>query len=154
MLIRKLTQENAMEIADHWKYEGDYAFYDMTADEEDYAEFTNEKLRNRNDHFEVYDKNNFIGFFSIVQEEGNIEIGLGLHPAHCGHGLGQKFIEEIEEFIKKNYSYHKLIMNVALFNQRALKVYFNCGFQDVKIENRNIDGKTYEFLKLEKHSVK
>ena len=38
MTIAPMRQPEAIEIADRWKYPGEYAFYDMTADPEDYEE--------------------------------------------------------------------------------------------------------------------
>ena len=40
-----MTQEEAEEIAYNWHYEGKYSFYDIEADEEDLAEFLQDKSR-------------------------------------------------------------------------------------------------------------
>ena len=45
MTIEQMRQSEAVEIADRWKYDGEYAFYDMTADPEDYREITTPALR-------------------------------------------------------------------------------------------------------------
>lgn len=34
--FQRLSQNNALIIANRWKYDGAYSFYDMTADLEDY----------------------------------------------------------------------------------------------------------------------
>ena len=53
MTIKKMEQSEALEIAERWKYDGEYAFYDMTADPEDYEEIvTPEKRGNR--YFSVF----------------------------------------------------------------------------------------------------
>lgn len=49
--FQRLSQSNALIIANEWKYDGEYSFYDMTADSEDYEEFIDEDLRNANDHY-------------------------------------------------------------------------------------------------------
>ena len=41
-VFRPMSRAYADEIAYRWKYEGIYAFYDMTADEEDLREFIDE----------------------------------------------------------------------------------------------------------------
>ena len=64
--FQKLSQKNALIIADNWKYDGEYAFYDMTADPEDYEEFVDEKLRNENDHFEAIMEGDLVGFFMTI----------------------------------------------------------------------------------------
>ena len=51
--FQKLSQSNALVIANEWKYGGAYSFYDMTADIEDYREFIDEDLRNANDHYQA-----------------------------------------------------------------------------------------------------
>ena len=45
MKIEPLSQSNAEEIANHWHYEGIYAFYDMQADSEDYEEILSPEAR-------------------------------------------------------------------------------------------------------------
>lgn len=148
--FQKLSQSNALIIANEWKYDGEYSFYDMTADMEDYEEFVNEDLRNENDHYEAIVNNELVGFFCIIQNGSSIEIGLGLRPDICGKGIGREFLNQILYFISNHYQFHKLIMNVAVFNQRAIKVYHSCGFKDYEvIKQRSNDG-IYEFLTLTK----
>ena len=63
MTIAPMRQPEAIEIADRWKYPGEYAFYDMTADPEDYEEIvTPEKRGDR--YFSVFSGNELTGFFS------------------------------------------------------------------------------------------
>lgn len=50
--IQKLSQFHAEEIANEWKYEGIYKFYDATEDEEDYQELISQELRDEQ-YFEV-----------------------------------------------------------------------------------------------------
>lgn len=146
LVIKPLTQEHALEIADEWKYDGEYAFYDMTADVEDYEEFVDEDLRNRNDHYEVWENDRLIGFFCVVKEDRSIEIGLGMRPDMCGKGMGRRFVGRIVEFIEEHYRFDRLVMSVASFNQRAIKVYRSCGFRDRETVERDSNGGVYEFL--------
>lgn len=148
--FQKLSQRNALVIADEWKYDGVYSFYDMTEDLEDYEEFIDEELRNKNDHYQATVGGELAGFFCIVQNGSVIEIGLGLKPDFCGKGIGKNFVEQITAFISVNYRYDKLVLNVAVFNQRAIKVYRSCGFKDVKVMEQKSNGGIYEFLVMEK----
>ncbi len=148
LVFQPLTQIHALEIANDWKYDDIYSFYDMTADAEDYEEFIDEDLRNKNDHYEALENNELIGFFCVIQENSSIEIGLGMRPDICGKGNGKQFVKQIIDFIEQNYKFDKLIMNVASFNQRAIKVYRSCGFLDSEITNRSSNGGVYEFLTL------
>lgn len=60
--ISKLTQENAEIIANEWHYEGEYSFYDMLNDKEDYQEIISSELRGDN-YFQIVDNNTVVAFF-------------------------------------------------------------------------------------------
>jgi hypothetical protein len=62
--IEKMDQQSAREIADRWKYGGEYAFYDMTADPEDYAEITSPEQRGER-YFSVFSGSALAGFFCV-----------------------------------------------------------------------------------------
>ncbi|WP_278960266.1 hypothetical protein [Lactobacillus apis] len=47
--IGQLSQANAEIIANGWHYEGEYSFYDMENDQEDYDEIMSQELRS--DHY-------------------------------------------------------------------------------------------------------
>ena len=150
LVFRPLTQIHALEIANEWKYDGIYTFYDMTADAEDYEEFIDEHLRNQNDHYEALENHTLFGFFCVIQENASIEIGLGMRPDVCGKGKGKQFVKQILDFLGHNYKFDTLVMHVASFNQRAIKVYRSCGFKDSGITKRRSNGGVYEFLTLVK----
>ena len=114
--FQRLTQNHVLKIADEWKYEGVYSFYDMTEDIEDYEEFIDEHLRNQNDHYEAIIGNELVGFFCVIQKEASLEIGLGLRPDLCGKGMGKDVLNQILAFIDKHYLAQAYILNVALFN--------------------------------------
>ena len=66
MKIEPLSQSNAEEIANHWHYEGIYAFYDMQADSEDYEEILSPEARG--DHYyQVLKNDELYGFFAFFQ---------------------------------------------------------------------------------------
>lgn len=148
--FQRLSQDNALVIADEWKYGGVYSFYDMTADVEDYEEFVDENRRNANDHYQAMAGGGLAGFFCVVQDGPVIEIGLGLRPDLCGNGVGKGFVSQVVGFIEARYQFDKLVLHVAAFNQRAVKVYRSCGFQDVKVIEQSSNGGVYEFLVMEK----
>lgn len=148
-IFQPLSQENALIIADSWKYEGDYAFYDMTSDPEDYAEFVSETERNLNPHFQAIMDDELAGFFCIIDESSETEIGLGLRPNLCGQHLGKEFVRQILAYVDKHYTFSQLIMNVATFNQRAIKTYKACGFKTTATFMQETNGSTYEFVRLE-----
>lgn len=148
MKITPMHQPEALEIADRWKYDGEYAFYDMTADPEDYEEIvTPEKRGGR--YFSVFTEDELTGFFCVEQEGADIEIGLGLRPDLTGQGRGRAFLEEVLRFVRENYSFEKIRMEVASFNQRAIKVYERAGFVKTGTAKVPANGGIYDFTTME-----
>jgi [ribosomal protein S18]-alanine N-acetyltransferase len=60
-----ITQEQAEDIAYNWKYDGEYAFYDLTADEEDLAEFLDGDQRG-NTTYAVLQEEKWLGFTHLI----------------------------------------------------------------------------------------
>ena len=140
-----MSQTNAEEIA-KWHYEAPYDFYDMINDEEDLHEL----LYERGDHyFEVLENHVCIGFYSIIEDDGQIEIGLGLRPDLTGKGYGKEFLEMLLEYISLNYEKKKIVLSVAAFNSRAIHLYEKCGFKRIKSFSQTTNGSIYEFIKME-----
>ena len=148
MKITQMRQSEAIEIADCWKYDGEYAFYDMTADPEDYEEIVTPELRGDR-YFSVFDKDVLIGFFCVEQEDKTIEIGLGLRPELTGQGRGIAFLNEILRFVRENYTFEKIGLDAASFNQRAMKVYEQAGFVKTGTSQVRTNGGIYNFSSME-----
>ena len=146
--IRKMNQNEAVEIADKWKYNDIYAFYDMTADLEDYEEIVSEAKRGDN-YYSVIKEGSLYGFFCVSHDKNNIEIGLGMKPEYTGIGKGLEFVSYIIEFIKINYQGKRLFLDVASFNKRAIKVYERAGFCKKGKTVVNTNGGEYEFVIME-----
>ena len=148
MTIKKMEQSEAQEIADRWKYDGEYAFYDMTADPEDYEEIVDPEKRGDR-YFSVFGGDGLTGFFCVEREGADVEIGLGLRPDLTGKGRGRAFLEEILRFVRENYSFEKIRMDVASFNQRAVKVYERAGFMKTGTAKAPANGGIYDFTRME-----
>lgn len=150
--IQKLSQDNAEVIADKWKYPGVCVFYDMTSDPEDYAELLTPSLR-KNNYFQVMVDNQLFGFFVIEKasdSENIVDIGLGIKPELTGKGLGQSFLLEILDYIRKNYSAKTVRLGVVSFNNRAKKVYEKVGFKQTRIYDQPTNGSVYQFIEMKK----
>ena len=143
-----MQQNSAIIIADEWKYEEPYSFYDMAADLDDYNELVNEALRNKNEWFEAHADDELVGYFCLCIENDNIDIGLGLRPDYCGRGMGKQFLTDIICFIERSYAYSTLSMDVAAFNKRAIKVYNSCGFKETHSFLQHTNGGEYDFIHL------
>lgn len=149
--IQLMTQETAMMIADLWKYEEPYSFYDATADEEDYQELI-DPLQRGNHYYEMRRNGELVGYFVLLTDDSNtVEIGLGLRPDLTGRGLGQTFINEILDYAMLKFpNTSKVELSVAAFNQRAIKTYLTAGFKESHHFLQHTNGETYDFIKMEK----
>lgn len=147
-----MQREYADEIAFQWKYDGIYAFYDMTADKDDLREFLDEE-RWGEEHFAVFnERNELAGYCSYTFEEGIMWIGFGLKPSLTGKGLGAEFIKSGISYGVSRFGYTRdhVMLAVAAFNARAIKVYEKAGFLDVKRYMQNTNGGEYEFVRMKK----
>lgn len=150
--IQKLSQNNAEVIADEWKYPGVYGFYNMASDPEDYEEIVTPSLR-KNNYFQVMKDRALFGYFVVekaADDEDMVDLGLGIKPELTGNGMGQIFLLEILDYIRKNYSVKIVRLGVASFNERAKKVYEKAGFVQTKIYDQPTNGSVYKFIEMEK----
>ena len=149
--IAHLTQANADQIARKWHYGGQYSFYDMENDLEDLEEIITPKLRGDKYYQVVDDQDELVGYFCLERlSEGKVEVGLGLRPDLTGRGLGLNFITEIEAFIQNNFNYRIVVLSVASFNKRAIKVYQRAGFKTDGSKLQKSNNGIYEFINLSK----
>lgn len=141
-----MKKEMAVEIAYEWKYDGDYSFYDMTADQEDLEEFLES---DRSGYYIVRREEELLGYFCFKQSgTGEVEIGLGMKPELTGKGLGLAFFKEGIKFALQQYQTADLFLSVAAFNQRAIKVYQKAGFVPVKTFMQDTNGSRFEFVRM------
>lgn len=97
--------------------------------------------------------NTLFGFFVIekaLDSDDIVDIGLGIKPELTGNGLGQAFLLEILDYIRKNISVKTVRLGVASFNERAKKVYEKAGFVQTKIYDQPTNGSVYEFVEMKK----
>ncbi|MGB6179554.1 GNAT family N-acetyltransferase [Carnobacterium sp.] len=146
--IDMLSQQNAVKIADEWKYDGEYSFYNMTEDPEDYEEIISPILR-ENNYFQVIINNELFGFFVLEQTDDIVNMGVGIKPELTGNRLGVQFISLILDFIKENYFIPTVRLGVAKFNIRAQKVYEKVGFTKTREYQQPTNGTTYTFVEME-----
>jgi len=145
-----MDQQEAEEIANNWKYDGIYSFYDMTSDEEDYVEFIDETRRD-NGWLSCYSDNELTGFYIVKILEGNVaDLGLGLKPNYTGKGIGLDFLNAVMAHITSNHGIKDFELIVAKFNLRAIKVYKRAGFMEVNEFVQSTNGGHYDFIKMKK----
>jgi ribosomal-protein-alanine N-acetyltransferase len=145
-----MIEECANEIVEKWHYDGVYSFYDMTADEEDLKIFIDRKNWG-NTTFAVLDESGIlIGWSSFYMEDGALWLSLGLKPELTGLGLGMEFVSECIEFARSHYKLDRepIRLDVAVFNERAIKVYKKVGFRELGKVSKNTNGGIFEFLRM------
>lgn len=146
--IRTMKPEDASVIV-KWHYPEQYSFYDMTADEEDLREFLDFDHWKKGSKYAAYDgEDNLIGFFSFDDDNGTVDIGLGLRPDVTGNGLGTEFVQAGLNFAREKFCPKQFRLAVATFNQRAIRVYERVGFRPSREFMNNTNGGTYEFLEM------
>lgn len=151
--FKKMTQEQAEEIAYNWHYEDEYAFYNMEEDKEDLAEFLDTKKRG-DSMFVVTNDNEVIGFFSFYPMANNtIDVGLGMRPDLTGIGYGLEFLKSGIEFVNIMYSPKTIVLSVATFNKRAIKMYRKFGFKEIDTFVQSTNGGHYEFTKMQYYNI-
>lgn len=148
-MIEPMSQEDAEAIAG-WQYEPPYDFYDGDADPGDLAELLDAERRRKSHWSAKGDAEELIGFFYYAQRDAALEIGLGLRPDLTGRGRGLAFFEEGLAFARARFDARRIILNVAAFNQRAIKVYEHAGFRETGRHVRSFERwGDVEFVEME-----
>ena len=118
-----------------WKYEGEYSLYSYSSWEmavRNHWEIADAKVRGQEYRGVLNKAGELIGYFKMHQDEnGEVEIGLGMRPEECGQGKGADFVKTITDYVKKQYPESLVYLEVRLFNQRAVKCYEKAGYQVV-----------------------
>ena len=134
-----------------WKYDDPYEAYSFNGTEEEKLELLNGL------NFAVYLKatGELAGFCTmgpsaqaqnegldeIYDEEGYNDVAFGLKPELTDKGLGNIFVKECCEFLRKFFPGDMLRLTVASNNERALKVYRANGFYELnRFESPEING--------------
>jgi ribosomal-protein-alanine N-acetyltransferase len=97
----------------------------------DFYDGDQEPVKNPERYFAVRDAGALIGFYYFERKGDTLEYGLGLQPELTGHGFGEEFSRAGLEFGLARFRPKMIILNVAAFNERAIKVYERLGFHEV-----------------------
>ena len=134
-----MNQKHASDIVSNWHYDDVYSFYDMAADEDDLKIFMDTK--------------NWQSIIrAVLNENDEFWLSLGLRPDLTGQGLGAEFVSECVTYATLQYKLIKptIKLAVALFNQRAIKVYQRAGFMETKKTVRDTHIGQVDFIEMEK----
>lgn len=136
--LRKTGYGDALEIVS-WEYPAPYEIYNLhnspivvfrLVDGRYYSAFAADRL---------------IGFFcfgpagrlktesarALYQNKKYLDLGLGMHPAFCGRGLGTYFVQAGLAYAQRTLGAEHFRLTVAVGNLRAITVYSRLGFAEL-----------------------
>ena len=131
-----------------WHYEGPYAFYDMEQDPEDLAELLDPHSWENRTYAVTDEEGELVGFFCFEQKGEAVEVGLGLRPDRTGKGLGRAFLAAGLAFARETFAPKTFTLSVATFNQRAITLYRQAGFEDGEVFQQETNGGQFAFLRM------
>ncbi len=149
-------QGRPMQLADaeaicQWRYPPPYDFYDMAADPADFAEFMDMGRWNDEPHWAFDDEpGDLAGFLTAQRRPEDLYLGLGLRPSLTGRGIGISFMEACVQTVRGCWPQERLRLDVAVFNQRAIRVYERIGFVPLGTYWQDTNGSRYEFLAMQR----
>jgi RimJ/RimL family protein N-acetyltransferase len=157
-----MTEADARTIT-AWRYPQPYDVYNMGDD-------TGELLDRRSPHYTVRDATGeLVGFFAFgtaAEIEGvaepalygadrTLSVGLGLQPdlTGQGRGLGLAFVLAGLDFARRMFAPEAFRLFVLAFNERAMRVYEQAGFERVGLRHvHNIHG-ALDFAEMRRHAI-
>ena len=117
--IRRASEQDIRDLS-NWHYDPPYEFYD-----DDGTPPTNPER-----YFAARDDDGrFVGFFYFEPQGDVLVYGLGLRPELTGIGLGLDFFLAGLRFGRRRFRPARIVLAVAAFNERAIKVYERAGFR-------------------------
>jgi len=127
---------------DAWRYDPPYDFYNGDG----------LPVKNPEFFFAVRDDEGaLIGFYFFGPCGDALFYGLGLRPDLTGRGLGEQFMLAGLTFARPIYGHRRVVLDVAAFNERAIRLYRRVGFTETGRHTETFDGYgAVEFVDMEK----
>jgi RimJ/RimL family protein N-acetyltransferase len=130
MTIQPMEMEHAKQICE-WQYESPYDLYHWPSwdiMQQNGIEFGDPVLR-RMQYASVLNRGQeLIGFAQFFPIVGVTRLGLGLHPALCGRGIGTDFTRLITREAIHRAPKNSIDLEVLTWNVRAIRTYERAGF--------------------------
>jgi len=151
-IFAPMNQEYADDVVSNWRYDDVYSFYDMAADEDDLKIFMDTKNWRSIIRAVLNENEELVGWASFYIENDEFWLSLGLRPDLTGHGLGVDFVLECIRYAISHYEpiNRTIKLAVAVFNQRAIKVYQRTGFVETKRTTRDTHIGQLDFIEMER----
>ena len=127
---------------DTWRYEPPYDFYDSDG----------LPVKNPERFFAVRDENGaLVGFYFFELSDGALFYGFGMRPDLTGRRLGEQFVLAGLEFARPIFGRRRIVLDVAAFNERAIRLYQRLGFTETGRHSEIFDGYgAVEFVDMER----
>ncbi|MBS4534419.1 GNAT family N-acetyltransferase [Clostridium sp. D2Q-14] len=150
--IDKLRIEDVYQMRSWGKHESslfsDYNFPEMTDREiHKWYEYKS-KTRNKKCFGIKNEKNRLIGYLTIREIKKITRVatlGLVLDPNYMNRGYGTEALKRFLEYFFYSLNMNKMALQVAKFNERAIKCYKKCGFI--------ITGEFYKVMDIQKLNI-
>jgi len=139
---------------DGWRYSPPYDFYDLRSDEGDRDAFMNPDSWGTELFAVLDDGGELSGYFVFKDKGEGLYIGLGMRPDLTGRGLGSDFVEAGISFGARRLKMFApdVVLEVAEFNTRAIKLYGELGFAATKRFRQKTNDGEFLFIRMEKPS--
>jgi len=148
----RMNETYANDIISNWHYDDVYSFYDMAADEDDLRIFMDTNNWQNTIKAVLNENDELVGWATFYTENDEFWLSLGLRPDLTGQGLGEEFVSQCVKHAISEYKIkHTIKLAVALFNQRASKVYQRAGFVETNKTIRDTHIGKVDFIEMEKH---
>ena len=150
MKVKAWSEAYADEVAT-WHYDQPFDFYDLASDPADAAEMRDPAQA---EHYRaVLDDGDerLDAFWYFDWHADVVDIGIGLRPDLTGHGRGESFLLAQLSYATDRWSPATFRLFVAVWNERAIRLYERLGFRPVARETRRFElvGE-HEFLRMER----
>ena len=131
-MIERIEQASPEVLAEleRWTYEPPYDFYSGRG----------EPIQDPERFYGAFDQaGTLVGHYYFELQGDVLVYGLGLRPDLTGRGLGLEFFRAGLEFGRDRFRPARVVLAVAAFNERAIKVYERAGFEATGRHVRTFD---------------
>jgi [ribosomal protein S18]-alanine N-acetyltransferase len=148
--LRPMRWQDARRIT-RWRYPTPYTIYDLHTAEMRLVIYLHPlwRLAGVADFAAARDeRDELVGMFQYMRHGSEIEIGLALRPDLTGQGLGLDFVRAGLAYGARRFRPAAFRLDVALFNERARRVYERAGFRALRTFPKRLGGETFEVLEM------
>ena len=150
MKVKEWNDGFGREVAT-WHYEPPYDFYDLASDPDDEAAM-HDPARAAHYRAVLADGDGRLdAFWYFDWPDGAVEVGIGLRPDLTGRGQGKSFLTAQLAYATRAWQPAAFRLFVAVWNERAIRLYERLGFGEVDRETRGFElVGDHEFVRMER----